>query len=56
MIDPRVFIGKSLSFKKDVLIYPPTVEQVLTTPGYDQFVHLFTISQEDIKDELNKKE
>lgn len=56
MIDPRVFICKPLQFKKDILIYPPTVEQVLTTPGYDQFVHLFTISQEDIKDELNKKE
>ena len=55
MINPLVFIGEPLHFKKDILIYPPTVEQVLTTSGYEQFVHLFTISQEDIKDELNKK-
>ena len=56
MINPLTFIGKPRSFKGKFYIYPPTVEQVLTSPGYGQFVKVFTLSQEDIKDELAKKE
>ena len=54
MINPLTFIGKPLSFQGKFYIYPPTVEQVLTTPFYNQFVKILTITQEDITDELKK--
>ncbi len=55
MINPTVFIGEPLNFKNKCKIYPPKVKEVLTTPFYDQMVNLLVISQDDIKDELNKK-
>ena len=56
MINPVTFIGKPLNFQNKFNIYPPTVEDVLTNPLYSQFVKVLTITQEDIRDELTKKE
>ena len=56
MINPITFIGKPLNFQNKFNIYPPTVEDVLTNPLYNQFVKVLTITQEDIRDELAKKE
>ena len=56
MINPLTFIGKPLNFQNKFNIYPPTVEDVLTNPLYNQFVKVLTITQEDIQDELTKKE
>lgn len=56
MIDPRVFICKPLQFKPGIMVYPPCVDEVVSNISYSQYVQLLTISQEDIRDELNKKE
>ena len=56
MIDPATFIGKPLFFQNKFYIYPPTVEQVITTPSYSQFVKLLTITQEDIIEDLKKED
>ena len=56
MTNPLTFIGKPQSFQNKFLIYPPTVAEVVSNPYYGQFVKLLTISQDDIKDDLAKKE
>ena len=56
MLNPATFIGQPLSFQNKFYIYPPTVKEVVTNPFYAQFIRLLTITQEDIKDELAKKE
>ena len=56
MIDPVVFIGKPLLFKNKIYIYPPKVVDVITNQHYGQFIRLLTITQEDINDDLAKKE
>ena len=56
MIEPIIFIGKPLLFNNKFYIYPPTVAEVVENPLYGQFVRLLTISQEDIRDDLAKKE
>lgn len=56
MINPEVLIGAPLHLFKGISVYPPTVYQVITNPRYGQFVRLLTISQEDIIDEMAKKE
>ena len=50
-----VFIGEPLQFKKDLYIYPPKVKEVLTNPLYNQFVKIFTISQEDIEESCKEE-
>ena len=56
MNNPSVFIGAPLKFKDNIQIYPPTVKDVVTNPHFSQFLKILTISQEDIEDELQKKE
>ena len=56
MIDPRVFIHEPLRFKGEVKVYPPSVKEVLDNPAYSQFLKVLTINQDDIRDELVKKE
>ena len=56
MIDPVVFIGKPLLFNNKFYIYPPTVSEVVENQNYGQFMKLLTITQEDIQDEIKKKE
>ena len=52
MTNPAVFIGEPLRFKKICKIYPPKVREVLTVPGFGQYKHLLTLTQEDLNDEL----
>lgn len=56
MIDPRVFIKRPLSFKKNCKVYPPSVEDVLCNERYPQFLKVLTITQEDIQDDIIKKQ
>jgi hypothetical protein len=56
MINPAAFIGKPLLFKKGINIYPPTIAEVISNPYYGQFIKLLTLSQDDIRDDLAKKE
>jgi hypothetical protein len=55
MINPAVFIGEPLYFGNKICkIFPPKVKDVLTLPGFGQYKHLLTITQEDLNDELSK--
>lgn len=56
MIDARVFIKQPLHFKGKIKIYPPSVSDILDNPGYGQYLKVLTITQDDIRDELIKKE
>ena len=56
MIDPAVFICEPLDFNNKFKIYPPKVKEVVTNPHFAQFMRVLTISQEDIQDELPKKD
>ena len=56
MIEPAVFICEPLKFKKDILVYPPSVRKVINDEKFGQYIKLLTISQEDLQDELSKKE
>jgi hypothetical protein len=46
------FIGAPEEFKPDVLIYPPTVKEVITNELFRHYEKLLTFSQEDIEDEF----
>lgn len=48
------FLGEPFPFKKGIKIYPPTVRDVITKPGYGLFVKILTQSQEEIEDEFVK--
>ena len=56
MSNPAAFIGEPLNFKNKFYVYPPKIKDVVGNPLYSQCVKLLTISQEDIWDELSKKE
>ena len=55
MNNPAVFIGEPLLFKNKIKIYPPSVREVVSNPRYSQFLKILTLSQEDVQDELVKK-
>jgi hypothetical protein len=55
MLNVAVFIGEPLLFKNRLKIFPPKVREVVTNPLYNTFLHILTISQEDIRDELKNK-
>lgn len=54
MNNPAVFIGAPLDFKKDIQVYPPTVEDVITNKNFQIYLKILTLSQEEIEDELIK--
>ena len=56
MINPLTFIGRPRKFQDKFYVYPPTVKEVLENPYYNQFVRLLTIDQDDIRDDLTKKD
>jgi hypothetical protein len=56
MTNPAVFIGEPLKFKDKFFVYPPKVKEVVANPSFGQFLKVLTITQEDIRDELVKKE
>lgn len=49
------FIGAPVEFKKGVLIYPPTVKEVVTDSDYGLFTRVLTYSQEEIEDLFTKE-
>ena len=55
MNNPAVFIREPLIFKNKIKVYPPSVRDVVGNPKFAQFLKVLTISQEDIQDELAKK-
>ena len=46
------FIGAPKEFKPGVLIYPPTVKEVITNELFGHYERLLTFSQEEIEDEF----
>ena len=54
MTNIAAFIGAPLNFKNKLFIYPPTVKEVATNPKFGMYSTIFTITQEDIQDELKK--
>lgn len=45
------FLGYPAEFKNICFVYPPKVKDVACTKEYGAFVHMLTISQEEIEDE-----
>lgn len=56
MIDVRTFLGIEISFLPDVSIFPPKLKEVYGLTDYNLWVNLLTLSQEDIWDNIVKKE
>lgn len=50
MIDDRVFLGYPLPFGDLCKIYPPTVDDTYKNEEFNQFLSLFTLSQEELDD------
>lgn len=50
------FLKIPFNFQDVCQIYPPSVEETLSTPNFILFKTLFTISQEDLEDEFLKDE
>ena len=46
------FIGAPREFKPGVLIYPPTVKEVITNELFGHYERLLTFSQEEVEDEF----
>ena len=46
------FLGLPTPFKDYCMIYPPTIKETLENPNFNKYLALFTISQEDIEDEI----
>ena len=56
MINSEVLIGLPLNFKNKFKIYPPTVAEVVGSEKFNQYHRMLTITAEDIRDELSKKD
>lgn len=54
MINSTIFIGEPLTFRNKCKIYPPTVRDVVGNPRYGSFLHILTISHEDVADQLKE--
>ena len=46
------FIGAPKEFKPGVLIYPPTIKEIITNELFGHYERLLTFSQEEIEDEF----
>lgn len=44
------FIGAPVQFKTGVKIYPPTLNEIITTLDYNSYIRVLTYSQEEIED------
>lgn len=53
--DSAILMGHPIWFEDVCKVYPPTLNDVLSNENYGRFVSLFTISQEDIWDNLAKE-
>ena len=56
MINSEVLLRLPLNFKNKFNIYPPSVKEVVQDPDYGRYIKLLTLTSDDIKDELAKKE
>ena len=56
MPNARSFIGLPRNFKNKFLIYPPTVADVVGNDEFSLYRHIFTITADDIKDQIKKKD
>lgn len=48
------FLGYPAEFKQICLIYPPTVKEVACNKNFGAYVHLLTLSQEELEDEYRR--
>lgn len=55
MIDIRTFLGKGILFFSDIYVYPPKLEETYDK-DFNLWMSLLTLSQEDIWDNIIKKE
>lgn len=55
MINERFFLNMPLSFKDKFYVFPPTIKQVVGTERYNSYLKVFTVSQEEIEEELADK-
>ena len=49
------FIGLPRNFKNKFLIYPPKIADVVSNEEFSLYRHIFTITADDIKDQIKKK-
>ena len=56
MSNARSFIGLPRKFNNKFLIYPPTVSDVIGNENFSLYRQTLTITAEDIKDAIKKKE
>lgn len=54
MIKECYFVGAPAQFSSKLMVYPPTVHEVITNQDFWKCYKLFTLSQEEIEDELLK--
>lgn len=55
MNNPIVFIGAPLTFQNNIVVYPPTVREVVCAPNFSLYLHLLTTTQSDIVEEWTQK-
>lgn len=55
MNNAAVFICEPLTFNKNIKIYPPKIRDVVSNDSFSQYLKLFSLTQDEIKDELGKK-
>ena len=56
MFNARSFIGLPRNFNNKFLIYPPTIADVVGNDEFSLYRHIFTITADDIKDQIKKTE
>lgn len=56
MSNARSFIGLPRNFKNKFLIYPPKIADIVDNDDFTLYRHIFTITADDIKDQIKKKE
>lgn len=52
MNNENAFLGVPFQFLNYCKIYPPSIKQTLENSDFNKYLNIFTISQEDIEDEL----
>ena len=56
MPNAHSFIGLPRNFKNKFLIYPPTIADVVGNDEFSLYRHIFTITADDIKDQIKQKD
>lgn len=51
-IKTKAFLSYPIQFKNYFKIYPPKIKDVIENPDFKKYLSLFTLSQEDIEDQL----